>query len=85
MNTHVLPISELTKAVPRVNRAYPKELVTIGDHIRKRRLDLKLFQREVAAMLGVPSTRVSEFENGAKEIPKRLRPKIVKFLGYNPF
>lgn len=35
---------------------YPRELRTIGDHLRKRRLDLGLLQREVAArfVYGVP-------------------------------
>jgi hypothetical protein len=29
-----------------LNSAYPKELVTLADHIRKRRLDLKFRQME---------------------------------------
>jgi transcriptional regulator with XRE-family HTH domain len=32
---------------------YPDALVTLGDHIRKRRLDLGLRQRDVAAQFGV--------------------------------
>ena len=37
--------------------AYPAELVTIGNHIRKRRLDLG--KREVAAKVGVDASSVS--------------------------
>jgi hypothetical protein len=33
-------------------KPYSKELKTIGEHLRKRRLDLNLFQKDVAAILG---------------------------------
>src|ERR1700720_743605 len=32
---------------------YPKELKTLGDHIRRRRLDLGLLQRQVAQLISV--------------------------------
>ena len=32
---------------------YPRELAIVGDHIRTRRMDLGLLQREVAAEIGV--------------------------------
>ena len=84
MNKHVLPISELNISVKIRNKAYPKQLVTIGDHIRKRRLDLKLFQRELAEMVGTHSTEISAWENNKVIIPKRCQEKIIAFLGYDP-
>lgn len=33
--------------------AYPAESKTLGDHLRKKRLDLGLFQKDVARILGV--------------------------------
>lgn len=50
----VLPFCHLTlKAKRPRNPAYPVELRTVGDHLRKRRLDLGLLQREVADQLQV--------------------------------
>jgi hypothetical protein len=35
-----------------------KNLQTLGDHIRKKRLDLGLFQKEVASRIGVDAESV---------------------------
>jgi len=32
---------------------YPKSLKTLGDHFKKKRLDLKLLQKDVAKKIGV--------------------------------
>ena len=48
---------------PRI-RAYPEELKTIGDHIRKRRLDLGLLQKDVGRLVGVDTTTVTNWEKG---------------------
>jgi len=37
---------------------YPKELKTLGDHIRKRRLDLGLVKRQVAERIGVSEATI---------------------------
>jgi len=63
---------------------YPKTLRTIGDHIRKRRLDLKLFQKDVACILGVDTTSVCNWENNRGPAINMI-PKIIQFLEYNPF
>ena len=44
-------------------RAYPRELKSLGEHLRKRRLDLKLLQKEVAQKLGVDEASVWNWEN----------------------
>lgn len=66
-------------------KAYPKELLRVGDHIRKRRLDLKLPQKDVAGILGVDTTTVTNWENNGCQPKLYLIPKIVRFLGYTPF
>ena len=64
--------------------AYPRELRTIGDHLRKKRLDLGLFQRELADQLGVDEmTSVNGELNRTKPRPKSVRT-IVGYLGYEP-
>jgi len=63
---------------------YPKKLETLGDHIRKRRLDLGLFQKEVAEKIGVDETTIYNWERNATNPPNRHIPRIIEFLGCNP-
>ncbi|MBK8164195.1 MAG: helix-turn-helix transcriptional regulator [Gammaproteobacteria bacterium] len=59
---------------------------TLGEHIKKRRLTLKLYQREVAERLGVDPITVFNWENGKTTAPPiKVLPSILAFLGYNPF
>jgi transcriptional regulator with XRE-family HTH domain len=68
-----------------LNSPYPKKkLVTLGDHIRKRRLDLGLFQKDVAVAIGVDTTTVYNWEKGHSEPELRFIPRIFGFLGYEP-
>jgi len=64
--------------------AYPVELNTLGDHIRKRRLDLNLLQKDVARIIGVAQETVWNWENGATNPAVRCLPGIIEFLGYVP-
>ena len=66
------------------NQAYPKSLETIGDHLRKKRLDLKLFQKDVAKAIGVDTLTVCNWEKNRTTPKLYLLPKIIKFLGYDP-
>ena len=72
------------KAAKPPPQAYPRQLITIGDHLRKRRLDLGLFQSQVAQQLGVDETTVHNWEVKATEPSLRHLPRIIRFLGYNP-
>ena len=64
--------------------AYPAELVTFGNHILKRRLDLGLLQREVAAEIGVSTQTLQYWEVGRHQPAVRNLPAIARFLGYVP-
>ncbi len=64
--------------------AYPSELVTLGDHIRARRLDRGLGQRDVARLIGVSTSTISGWETVGREPEVRYLPAIIEFLGYNP-
>ena len=80
-----LPFCYLTLLTKRpLPGAYPKTLVTIGDHLRKRRLDLGLLQKDVAVTIRVDTTTVYNWENNRTEPPLRFIPKISDFLGYEP-
>lgn len=84
IGTPALPFCHaILKAVRPLPAAYPSELKSIGDHIRKRRLDLGLLQRDVAERIGVSETTVWDWENNRS--PKiRLMPRVIEFLGYVP-
>ena len=65
-------------------KGYPLSPQTIGEHIRKRRLDLGLKQKDVAEIIGVTESTIWNWEHGrAPEL--RYIPKIIDFLGYVPF
>jgi len=63
---------------------YPKELKTLGDHIKARRLDLGLLQREVAPRLGVNTFTLGNWEKNQCEPTVRHYPAIMNFLRYCP-
>lgn len=63
---------------------YPTELRSLGDHVRKRRLDLGLLQREVALRIGVDPTTVFNWEAGTASPNLRALPGVLRFLGYDP-
>ena len=63
---------------------YPKQINTLGDHIRARRLDLKLLQKQVAAQIGVHEITISNWEGNAAVPAIRYMPAIIQFLGYDP-
>jgi transcriptional regulator with XRE-family HTH domain len=82
-----LPFCNLRLSSPRppeVPRGYPHELRSLGDHIRRRRLDLGLRQRTVASRLGVSVETVALWEKGRVEPLPRQYPGLIRFLGYDP-
>lgn len=57
----------------------------IGEHIKNRRMQLKLSQSDVAKIFDVCEDSVTGWEN-SRSIPQiKYYPKLIKFLGYNPF
>ena len=63
---------------------YPEFPINVGEHIRKKRMDLGLLQREVAEIIGVTESSVWNWEHGT-EPELQYNPKIISFLGYVPF
>ena len=77
-----LPVP-VTTLIPRKTMQL-EENAPIGQHIRKKRLDLKLLQREVADLVGITEECMTNWENG-KSVPQiQYMPKLIQFLGYNP-
>jgi transcriptional regulator with XRE-family HTH domain len=63
---------------------YPKHPKTLGQHVKRRRADLGLRQRALAAELGVKAQTIGHWESGKHEPPVRLIPHIHTFLGFCP-
>ena len=63
---------------------HPKNLTTIGEHVKKKRIDLRLLQKEVAERIGVSEDCITLWENN-RSIPQvKFMPKIIQFLEYIP-
>ncbi|MCB0619746.1 MAG: helix-turn-helix transcriptional regulator, partial [Saprospiraceae bacterium] len=63
---------------------YPDTLTTLGDHIRKVRLDRNLSQAETASLIGVTTDTVTNWELGRNQPYVAQMPAIYAFLGYIP-
>jgi transcriptional regulator with XRE-family HTH domain len=83
--TAALPFCHATlKAKRSLPETYPTELKSIGDHIRKRRLDLGLLQRDVAGRIGVDEGTVWAWESNRNHPKIHVMPRVIAFLGYVP-
>ncbi len=60
---------------------YPTEIKTLGDQLRARWLDLGLYQKDVAAKLGVSEDTICHWESGRVKPSRVVLTKIVGFLG----
>ncbi len=86
MDIPALPIWKVVlKAQKPIKKDYPDELKTIGDHIRRKRIELKLFQKELAKFIGVDECTVTNWEKNHSKPRLPFLPKIIRFLGYIPF
>lgn len=63
---------------------YSENLKTLGEHLKKRRRELSLLQREAGNRMGVSAETVANWENDkTKPVPSQFKP-VVAFLGYDP-
>jgi len=80
-----LPFYELKLTSIKPNdHAYPKNVKTLGDWIRQRRLDLGLFQKDVASQLGVNTQTIMLWEKNHCEPHITQLPKVTQFIGSAP-
>ena len=57
---------------------------TLGDHLRRKRLDLVFTNVQEAQILGVAYQTVERWEDDRRPIAPRMRPRIIAFPGYDP-
>ena len=58
---------------------------SIGEHLKKRRLQLQLLQADIAKIFDVCEDSITGWENGRSVPQIQYYPKLIEFLGYNPF
>jgi transcriptional regulator with XRE-family HTH domain len=63
---------------------YPDNPSTLAEHLKKRRLDRGLRQKDVARELGVNFRTYENWEQGKYEPEVRFLPAVIRFLGYDP-
>jgi transcriptional regulator with XRE-family HTH domain len=66
-------------------KGYPADPKSIGEMIRKRRLDLGLRQIDAAQMIGCDQMSVVNWEKGHSAPRVNHLASVVEFLGFNPF
>lgn len=65
-------------------KAFEFEPKTVGEHILRQRLILRLSQAGAATRLGVDPWTVLNWEKGHTKPPTKAFPAIIRFLGYDP-
>ncbi len=75
------------KYLPSKNRGIPvpKEPKTIGEYLRRRRLELGILQAEAARRLGVNTVTLSRWECDKVCPTWPHQPRVTAYLGYDPF
>ena len=58
---------------------------TLGQHLRRRRLELGLTQKQAAQRLGANPWTVLNWEKEHTVPPFEAMPSILRWLGYDPF
>ena len=89
----MLPFYDRTVTVPRKDvapvwtRSFPiaKEPTTLGQHLKKKRFMAGMRQDEVAVKLGVSGRTLSLWETDRVYPAWAFQPRLVAYLGYNPF
>lgn len=57
---------------------------TLGEHLRRVRIDRKMTNVEAARILGVAYQTVEKWEHNRIAIGSNSRPKVIAFIGYDP-
>jgi DNA-binding transcriptional regulator YiaG len=67
-------------------RLYPANPKTLGEHLRKRRVDLALSMPKLALLLGfgISDTAIEKWEINENRPTEPYRSRIIKFLGFDP-
>src|SRR2546426_8683450 len=67
-------------------RNYPANPKTLGEHLRKKRIDLSLSMTQLAKLLGfgITDTAIEKWEKNQNRPTESHRCRIIEFLGFDP-
>jgi len=65
-------------------KPYNPSPTTLGEHLRKRRIELGLFQKDVAERLGINEWTYLGWEHKGVTPPVTFWPRVIGFLGHDP-
>jgi DNA-binding transcriptional regulator YiaG len=67
-------------------RRYPANPKTLGEHLRKRRVDLALSMPKLAHLLSfnITDTAIEKWEKNQNRPTEPFRSRIVEFIGFDP-
>ena len=57
---------------------------TLGEHLRRKRVDMGLGNVQVAEIMGVAYQTIERWEHNRRPITPKNQETIVRFLGYDP-
>jgi hypothetical protein len=79
-------LAEIPLASPyrRLWRKVPEHPKTLGEHLRRVRIDRKMTNVQAAHILGVTYQTVEKWEHNRTLIGPCSRPKVIAFIGYDP-
>ena len=81
---HLFSRLTIAKSRPKP-KGYPLKLETVGDHIRKKRMDEGRTGWQIAEEIGVHKESIFNWESRNKSPEIHSYPKIIKYLGYDPW
>ena len=82
-----IQISRPRQPYPRhwkLNQRIPLKPQTLGEQIKKHRLELRWLQTDVAAYMRISSASVSNWERGTTVPSRRMTKRTTEFLNYMP-
>ena len=67
-------------------RQYPTAPTTLGEHLRKKRIDLSLSMTQLAKLLGlgITDTAIEKWEKNQNRPTESHRCRLIEFLGFDP-
>jgi transcriptional regulator with XRE-family HTH domain len=74
----------MLRATKPPTKGYPKMPKTLEEHLKRRRHDLGMQMKELAALLGVHPATIRNWEHGRSTADLRSIPAAVQFLGNDP-
>ena len=81
-HSKALPFCHVTlKGQKPLPHGYPAQPKTLGDQLRKKRMDLGLSQRALASQLGVSRTSIENWEGNEVKPARWMMTRIKEFLG----